>query len=204
VQRQTRAAPSSGVPFRRSAAALAISAAAAFTAGTAPARADGAACPAVASAFDANGARFADLDSKGNRKLEILAIGSSSTEGIGASAPAYAYPARLEAELSKGVGLAAEVRNAGVGGELAARTLQRLQTALKTGWAELVIWQVGTNDALVGVDERLFRATVESGVAARPRRGRAPALDGSAVHAEESRRGPLRTVRRDRRPDRGP
>ena len=29
-----------------------------------------------------------------------------------------------------------------------------------------MIWQVGTNDALVGVDEALFRATVESGVAA--------------------------------------
>ena len=29
-----------------------------------------------------------------------------------------------------------------------------------------MIWQVGTNDALVGVDESLFRATVESGVAA--------------------------------------
>ena len=29
-----------------------------------------------------------------------------------------------------------------------------------------MIWQVGTNDAIVGVDEALFRATVESGVAA--------------------------------------
>jgi len=27
-----------------------------------------------------------------------------------------------------------------------------------------VIWQVGTNDALVGVDEGFFRATLESGV----------------------------------------
>jgi lysophospholipase L1-like esterase len=166
VQKQTRPAPSPGVSFRRSAAALALSAAAAFAAATAPARAEGAACPAVASAFDTNGARFADLDSNGSRKLEILAIGSSSTEGVGASAPAYAYPARLEAELSKSAGLAAEVRNAGVGGELAARTLERLKSALRNGWAELVIWQVGTNDALVGVDERLFRATVESGVAA--------------------------------------
>lgn len=58
------------------------------------------------------------------------------------------------------------VRNAGVGGELAVKTLQRLKAALKTGWPELVIWQVGTNDALVGVDEKLFRDTVESGVAA--------------------------------------
>ncbi len=58
------------------------------------------------------------------------------------------------------------MKNSGIGGELAAKTLQRLRSALKTGWARLVIWQVGTNDAIVGVDEALFRATVESGVAA--------------------------------------
>jgi len=58
------------------------------------------------------------------------------------------------------------VKNAGIGGELAAKTLERLKSALKSGWARLVIWQVGTNDAIVGIDESLFRATVEAGVAA--------------------------------------
>ena len=58
------------------------------------------------------------------------------------------------------------MKNAGIGGELAAKTLQRLQSALKSGWARLVIWQVGTNDAIVGVDETLFRATVQAGIAA--------------------------------------
>jgi lysophospholipase L1-like esterase len=101
-----------------------------------------------------------------DRKLEILAIGSSSTEGVGASSPANTYPARLEAELSRSDRIAADVKNAGVGGELAVKTLQRLKNALKTRWAELVIWQVGTNDAITGVDEALFRATVENGVAA--------------------------------------
>ena len=80
--------------------------------------------------------------------------------------PANAYPARLEAELEQRTGADFDVKNAGIGGELAARTLERLKSALKSGWARLVIWQVGTNDALVGVDETLFRATVESGVAA--------------------------------------
>ena len=100
------------------------------------------------------------------RPLDILAIGSSSTEGVGASSPTNAYPARLEDELSRRNGIAADVKNAGVGGEMAVKTLQRLKSALKSGWARLVIWQVGTNDALVGVDEAAFRATVESGVAA--------------------------------------
>ncbi len=128
------------------------------------AQAEEAACTAR-SAFEP-GAKLASLDSGSDRMLEVLAIGSSSTEGIGATSPANAYPARLETELSHEDGIAAVVRNAGVGGELAAKTLQRLKAALKTRWAELVIWQVGTNDALVGVDETVFRATVESGVEA--------------------------------------
>ena len=123
-------------------------------------------CPGADAAFDANGAMFALPTGGGGRPLDILAIGSSSTEGVGASSPANAYPARLEEELSRRSGIAADVKNAGVGGELAIKTLQRLKIALKSGWARLVIWQVGTNDALVGVDEAAFRATLESGVAA--------------------------------------
>ncbi len=123
-------------------------------------------CPGAATAFDPNGARLSNLSSGADGTLDILAIGSSSTEGIGASAPTNAYPARLEQELSHESGIAAAVKNAGVGGELAVETLRRLKGALKTGWAELVIWQVGTNDAIVGVDETKFRTTVESGVAA--------------------------------------
>ena len=126
--------------------------------------ADPVACPA-GEALDP-GAKLAALDSGADRTLEVLAIGSSSTEGIGASSPANAYPARLADELTSGDGILVDVRNAGVGGELAAKTLQRLKAALNKRWAELVIWQVGTNDALVGVDETLFRATVESGVEA--------------------------------------
>ena len=129
------------------------------------ARADEVACPGEVAAFDANGAVLAFPKATAG-PLDILAIGSSSTEGIGATSPANAYPARLEAELEQRTGVDFDVKNAGVGGELAAKTLQRLRSALKSGWARLVIWQVGTNDAIVGVDEALFRATVESGVAA--------------------------------------
>jgi acyl-CoA thioesterase I len=123
-------------------------------------------CPPDNAAFETNGAALAFPKGGVDRSLDILAIGSSSTEGVGASSPANAYPARLEDELAKQHGIDARVKNAGFGGELAAKTLQRLQSALKSGWARLVIWQVGTNDALVGVDEALFRATVENGVAA--------------------------------------
>ncbi len=130
------------------------------------ARADEAACPGEVEAFDANGAVLAFPKGGASAPLDILAIGSSSTEGIGASSPANAYPARLEQELERRTGVDFDVKNAGIGGELAAKTLERLKSALKSRWARLVIWQVGTNDAIVGVDEARFRATVESGVAA--------------------------------------
>lgn len=130
------------------------------------ARAEETTCPSDKTEFEANGAALAFPKGGVGRPLDILAIGSSSTEGIGASSPANAYPARLEDELSKQDGIDVEVKNAGIGGELAAKTMLRLKSALKSGWAQLVIWQVGTNDAIVGVNEALFRATVESGVAA--------------------------------------
>ena len=130
------------------------------------ARADGVACPGATASFETNGAILAFPKVKVGLPVDILAIGSSSTEGVGASSPANTYPAQLEGELEKLTGADFDVKNAGVGGELAAKTLERLKRALKSGWARLVIWQVGTNDALVGVDESLFRATVKAGIAA--------------------------------------
>jgi acyl-CoA thioesterase I len=151
----------------RSAAALTrLAGAGLLVCAAASARGDELACPGAAAAFDANGATFALPTGGAGRPLDILAIGSSSTEGVGASSPSNAYPARLEDELSRESGIDADVKNAGVGGETAVKTLQRLKSALKSGWARLVIWQVGTNDAIVGVDEAAFRATLEGGVAA--------------------------------------
>jgi len=130
------------------------------------ARAENVSCPSETAAFETNGAAFAFPKVRVGLPLDILAIGSSSTEGIGATSPANSYPAKLEEELEKRTGVDFDVKNAGVGGELATKTLERLKSALKSGWARLVIWQVGTNDAMVGVDEALFRATVNAGIAA--------------------------------------
>ncbi len=130
------------------------------------ARAETVSCPSETAAFEPNGGAFAFPKVRVGFPLDILAIGSSSTEGIGATSPANAYPAKLEEELEKLTGADFDVKNAGVGGELAAKTLDRLKAALKSGWARLVIWQVGTNDAIVGVDEARFRATVNAGIIA--------------------------------------
>ncbi len=108
------------------------------------------------------GLRAAELQ----HPFSILAIGSSSTEGIAASSPSRAYPAQLALELSRRYGVKAEVHNAGIGGETADQTLVRLKAALEKNPPNLVIWQVGTNDALTGMDEARFRAILDAGIGA--------------------------------------
>jgi lysophospholipase L1-like esterase len=100
------------------------------------------------------------------RPLHILAIGSSSTLGVGASSRDAAYPAQLEARLSSDWGVSADVVNAGVGGETSDTTLSRLIAALAENPPDLVVWQVGTNDAVGGMDPDAFRANLTAGVAA--------------------------------------
>jgi acyl-CoA thioesterase I len=126
-----------------------------------------AACPpAVAAAFAENGADALLAARVGvTRPLQIVAIGSSSTLGVGASTPSHAYPAQLAADLSTQWGIAAEVRNAGVGGELSAATLARLKSQLASDKPDLVVWQVGTNDAVAGLDIADFQANLEAGIA---------------------------------------
>ncbi len=113
-------------------------------------------------------ATLAPLSTKASQgqSLAILAIGSSSTEGVGASAKDRTYPARLQALLAKAWPKSqVEIVNAGIGGETAPQTLARLKTALATRHYDLVIWQVGTNDAVKGGDLDAFRAMVTDGIA---------------------------------------
>src|SRR5881296_2245678 len=59
--------------------------------------------------------------------LTIVAVGSSSTQGVGASASALSYPSRLEAELKDSFpSVAIRVINRGKGGEDVAEELTRL------------------------------------------------------------------------------
>ena len=137
-----------------------------------PSWADGATgteCPATASAMRGHEAlRAMAEDGDLNDGFLVLAIGSSSTEGVGASAPVNAYPHQLEVTLERFFsGLDVEVQNAGIGGETADATVARLEQALRqAAKPDLVIWQVGTNDAVRGGDEAQFRALLERGIAA--------------------------------------
>ncbi len=97
------------------------------------------------------------------RSMRILAIGSSSTFGVGASSPDMAYPAQLEAMLRRAMpDLYVEVLNAGVSGEVAAITAARMRGAVESFHPAMILWQVGTNDALTQVPEKDFAATLHT------------------------------------------
>jgi acyl-CoA thioesterase I len=90
---------------------------------------------------------------KETRPLRVLAIGSSSTVGVGASSPRATYPVRLESDLEgflKGFDVEMFVR--GVNGEVAHQAADRIRDEVATLKPDLVVWQVGTNDALARVD----------------------------------------------------
>ncbi len=82
-------------------------------------------------------------------ELRIVAMGSSSTQGYGASNPMYAYPAQLKIKLSEEMpGIDVHVFNKGIGGQDAEEMTARMSADVKPQHAHLVIWQVGTNSAI--------------------------------------------------------
>ena len=98
--------------------------------------------------------------------LTIVAVGSSSTQGGGASAPGLSYPSRLAAELKErfpAIGI--RVINRGKGGEDVAEELARLERDVIAERPDLVIWQVGTNAVLRRDDLAADRELIERGVA---------------------------------------
>ena len=81
--------------------------------------------------------------------LKIVAIGSSSTAGAGASKQEFNYPNRLQAELSTHFPRQKiTVVNRGINGEEIAEMLRRFDTAVIAEKPDLVLWQVGTNAVL--------------------------------------------------------
>lgn len=98
-------------------------------------------------------------------QVRILAIGSSSTSGIGASSNMKTYPSQLEDILETALkGADVDIINRGVPGETAADTASRIRSEVITENPSLVLWQLGTNDALSRVNPDEFADTVRSTV----------------------------------------
>jgi lysophospholipase L1-like esterase len=96
----------------------------------------------------------------------IVAFGSSSTTGFGATSPDFTYPNRLARQLRRQYPTAdITVLNRGVGGEDAPEMMKRLQTAVLDAKPDLVIWQVGTNAVLRDLDPSETAKLVGEGIA---------------------------------------
>ncbi|WP_371346818.1 SGNH/GDSL hydrolase family protein [Ancylobacter sp. IITR112] len=97
-------------------------------------------------------------------KVVIVAIGSSSTAGAGASSPQATYPSRLEATLRARFPAAdISVVNRGVNGQDAPEMLARFDTDVAALKPTLVIWQSGVNalfrdNGLASADDLLHEA----------------------------------------------
>lgn len=99
------------------------------------------------------------------KPVVIVAFGSSSTAGYGASSPDFNYPNRLAVQLRRQYpGADITVINAGVGGEDAPEMMKRLQKEVIDIHPDMVIWQVGTNAVLRNLDPADTAKLVEQGI----------------------------------------
>ena len=152
-----------------------------------PARATDAllvATPAVAQPASPSLAHVAQRLAHG-ASITIVAFGSSSTEGVGASSPAHTYPARLQADLAAlmPAGEPVTVVNRGIGGEDADDMLARLQRDVIAAKPDLVIWQTGTNDPLRKLPLDRFETETRDGIA----RMRAAGIDVVLMEPQDCR-----------------
>jgi len=97
--------------------------------------------------------------------VTVVAIGSSSTAGAGASSPSRSYPSRLMIALAARFPEAKiRVLNRGVNGEIERQMEARFDHDVLLQHPDLVIWQVGTNSVLRDNDITLYRPALEHGI----------------------------------------
>ena len=97
--------------------------------------------------------------------VTVVALGSSSTAGAGASTPEHSYPSRLAVDLQEMFpGQPIKVINRGINGQEAADMVERLDQDVLAEKPDLVVWQVGTNGVLRDYDFNEIRASVEAGL----------------------------------------
>ena len=97
------------------------------------------------------------------RSARVLAIGSSSIVGVGASQPAATFTVQLEADLESAFkGADFDIIGRGVSGEIAEGTAARIRAEAMQLKPDLIVWQVGTNDGVAHADQAVFAALLTS------------------------------------------
>lgn len=117
--------------------------------------------------------------------VRIAAFGSSSTQGVGASSQAMAFPLQLQAILRRTLKHAhINVDNMGVPGEIAAETAVRILTDLAAEPPAFLIWQAGVNDGMHDVAVTRFESVLRSTIDATRRAGVEMSLVGQQYTAK--------------------
>lgn len=94
---------------------------------------------------------------KQSKQIKIMAIGASSKGGRGDAG----YQAIIESVLEQTIpGIDVKMIDRGVSGELARQAADRLRNEVALAQPDLVLWQLGTHDALMHVPVDEFKATV--------------------------------------------
>lgn len=97
------------------------------------------------------------------KKIKIVAIGASSAAVLGVGR--IGNPPLLERILERSIkGLDVEIINRGFSGELAEAAAERLKIEVALNHPDIVLWQVGTNDAFAHVPVESFELTVSNAV----------------------------------------
>ncbi len=103
--------------------------------------------PTIGALLPQSAARIMPL---GQQRVVILALGSSSTRGVGASSWAATYPEVMQRELQRlRPGLAVEIINEGRNGETIPGQIARVDAAVRARKPDIVIWQLGANDVVM-------------------------------------------------------
>ena len=104
---------------------------------------------------------------KTDRALDIVVVGSGSSNLSGPDGAAAAYPARLQAYLvQKLPGVAVQVTTDLHPRQTAEEVAEALEKTIAPRKPTLVIWQTGTVDAIKSIDADDFRSAINDGIAA--------------------------------------
>jgi lysophospholipase L1-like esterase len=101
-----------------------------------------------------------------NEAVTVVALGSSSTGGAGASDAAHSYPSQLQSMWADRIGGQAVIHNRGINGQDIIEMNRRLQADAVDLKPDLVLWQLGTNAVLRSQGVEVYRAHIRQGIAA--------------------------------------
>src|SRR4051812_22459290 len=99
------------------------------------------------------------------KHVSVVVLGSASSSLPGAEGAAKAYPARLQDSLTRRLGdVTVKVVARTKARETASEMVKALRQLVTDEKPDLVIWQTGTVDAMLGVDPDEFQAALGGGL----------------------------------------